>query len=69
MKFDEVLRDLAGHVIDDANTKFLIQHRGHDFKPFSCEREVITDGGSKFRIKIEFEPDPMEALMRKVARN
>lgn len=46
MKFDEVLSDLAQHVIDEANQKFLIQHAGHDFKPFTCERQVITNGGS-----------------------
>lgn len=69
MRFDEVLTDLASHVIDEANTKFLVQHESHEFTPFSCEREVITDQGSKFKIKIEFEPDPVEALMRAVGRN
>lgn len=69
MKFDEVLTDLAQHVIEEANQRFLIQHKGHDFKPFTCERQVITDGGSTFRVKVEFEPDPIEALMRDVARN
>lgn len=69
MKFDEVLKDLAAHCVDEANGKFLIQHASHDFKPFTCERQVMTDGGSTFRVKIEFEPDPVEALMRAVARN
>jgi hypothetical protein len=69
MKFDEVLRDMAEHVIDEANQKFLIQQHGHDFKPFTCERSVISDGGNTFRIKVEFEPDPMSALMLAVERN
>lgn len=69
MKFDEVLLDLAQHAIEDAATVFAVQHSRHDFKPFTCERQVITDGGSTFRVKIEFEPDPVEALMRAVARN
>lgn len=69
MKFDDVLKDLAGHAIEDANTIFLVQLKLHDFQPFTVERDVITDGGSKFRIKIEFEPDPIEALQPAVARN
>lgn len=69
MKFDEVLRDLAGHAIDQANDNFLAQHAGHNFAPFSVERQAFTAGGSKFKITIEFEPDPMESLMRKVAQN
>lgn len=69
MKFNEVLEDLARHAIDDAAMKFDVQLRGHDFQPFTTERSVITDGGSTFRVRIEFEPDPMEALTRAVARN
>lgn len=69
MKFNEVLEDLAHHAIEDAAMVFDVQLRGHDFKPFATERSVITDGGSTFRVKIEFEPDPVEALARAVARN
>lgn len=69
MKFDEVLRDLAGHAIDEVNDRFLAQHEWHNFAPFTVERQAITDGGSTFRIKVEFEPDPLEALMRAVAKN
>ena len=69
MRFDEVLQDLARHAIVEANDKFLAQQKWHSFKPFTVERQAITDGGSTFRIKVEFEPDPVEALARKVARN
>lgn len=69
MKFDEVLQDLAAHVIEEANTRYLAQREWHEFKPFTCQREVITDGGSKFCVKIEFTPDPLESLMRQVAKN
>ena len=69
MRFDEVLQDLAMHVIEEANTKYLIAQNGHDFKPFTCERQVVSDGGNIFRIKVEFEPDPASALRLAVERN
>lgn len=69
MKFDEVLRDLADHAIDEANTAYLGQQSRHDFKSFTTERHVITDGGNIFRVKVEFEPDPMSALQLRVERN
>jgi len=61
---------LANHVIDDATGLFNTQHQFHKFEPFiTCQREVITDGESKFRIKVEFEPDPIESLALLVAQN
>lgn len=69
MKFDEVLRDLAGDAIDQANQEFLRQHDRHDFSAFTVDRSAISQGGHTFRIKVEFEPNPMSALQLAVQRN
>lgn len=69
MEFREVLEDMAHHVMDDAEMKYESQRRWHEFAPFECERQVLTDGGNTFRIKVEFEPNPASALMLAVERN
>lgn len=69
MKFDEVLRDMAIHAIDNANNEFLRQHEKHEFSAFTAERSCISEGGHTFRIIIEFEPNPLSALGLAVARN
>lgn len=69
MKFDEVLHDMANHVINDANNEFLRQREKHAFAPFECERTSFSAEGNKFRVAITFEPDAIEALRLAVAKN
>lgn len=69
MKFDDVLRDMANHAIDDANNEFLRHQRCHEFLAFKVERKSISEGGHTFRVVVEFEPDPMLALQLAVQRN
>jgi hypothetical protein len=69
MNFEDVLKDMAGHVIEEANMKFEAQRKWHNFLPFTCERQCLTEGGSTFRIKVEFEPNPSAALDLAVSRN
>lgn len=69
MTFDEVLRDMFERAIEEAKTEFAAQRERHEFKAFRCERQVTTDGGNTFRIKIAFEPNPTAALMLAVGRN
>lgn len=69
MRFEDVLKDMAAHAVEAANQEFLRQHEKHAFAPFEVERSAISEGGHTFRVTVEFEPDPMEALKLAVARN
>lgn len=41
MKFEDVLRDLSEHVIQEACDKYDDQRDRHDFKPFTSERGMV----------------------------